>query len=107
MIVYHTTNYNSLINILESKVLVTDYFGVKGLYVGKDAWETRLFGNYTLTIEVDESKLTEDDVNDGLFHNGEIKLEQVIGIQILEDNKQLATKEFINILLEKIKEDIK
>jgi hypothetical protein len=105
MIVYHTTNYDSLIKILESKVLVTEYFSVRGLYVGRSAWETRLFGVYTLTIEVDENNLTEDDVNDGLFHKGEIKLDQVIGVQVLKENEQLLFKDLVNVLLRKYNSD--
>jgi len=74
---YHATNHNNSFEILKRKKLVTSYGEETGIYLTKDLEHAKLFGSYVFCIDeclIDKDKLEIDDVNDGVFHKGELKL---------------------------------
>jgi hypothetical protein len=68
---YHGTNMDGVMGIAKSKGVFHNYNGEIGVFITEDFNHAINFGQYVLVIKnVDKSKLTESDSEDGLFYNG-------------------------------------
>lgn len=87
---YHSTNQKGLFGILENeKKLECEYNGEKGVFLTEDIEHAKMFGYATIHIpkdKVDESKLSQDDTNDGIFHSGAL---DVSGCEVTFDDCDL------------------
>jgi hypothetical protein len=70
---YHGTNLEGIIGIYHKRQAGVNYFDGVGLYLTKDFDDANNHGQYVLQFRaIDESKLEQDDTNDGYFYRGEI-----------------------------------